>query len=81
MDSHVVSINLTPTQSVFYRVKQQTQSTIDCGDKAAAWISKVIGKDNLRLHHSPSPLEKRLSHQVLKNWPTRVRKHDEVSQS
>ncbi|XP_060601564.1 mitochondrial amidoxime-reducing component 1-like [Ruditapes philippinarum] len=60
-------------------VKEQKQSTLDCGDKAAAWISKVVGKDNLRLHHSAPSLEKRLSHQVLKDWPTQIRKHDEVA--
>ncbi|XP_045160180.2 mitochondrial amidoxime-reducing component 1-like [Mercenaria mercenaria] len=60
-------------------VKELPQSAIDCGDKAAAWLSKVLGKDNLRLHHSAPTVEKRLSHKVSKDWPTLIQQHDEVA--
>lgn len=60
-------------------MKEIPQMAFDCGDRAAAWVCKVMGKENLRLNHSAHTLQKRSSHKVIKDWPTQVQLHDEVS--
>ena len=53
---------------------------MDCGDKAAAWICKVLQQEGLRLNYSAPSLAKRLSCKVFKAWKTEVHDDDEVIQ-
>lgn len=69
----------TPENVVTIYVKEIPQTAIDCGDKAAEWMCKALGKDKLRLNCSPKTIQKRLSHKVTKEWPTEVQLYDEVA--
>lgn len=66
------------------KVYGNPQEALDCGDKAAAWICKVLQRKGLRLNYClPYPEGKRLSQTVadtLLPWkPTDVHEDDEVA--
>ena len=61
-----------------FRVKNADIVALDCGDKAAAWVSNFLGKDGLRLCYSAPSLRKRHSIEVKKDHPTNIQQNDMV---
>ena len=66
------------TSYMHQRVKNTPLPALDCGDKAAAWICKVLQSEGLRLNYSAPSLAKRLSCKVAKDWKTEIHADDEV---
>ncbi|XP_045160089.1 mitochondrial amidoxime-reducing component 1-like [Mercenaria mercenaria] len=70
---------IDPDSLVTVTVKLTPLPALDCGDKAAAWVCKVLQQDGLRLNYSAPSLAKRLSCKVHKDWPTQIRSFDEIA--
>ena len=52
--------------------------TLDYGDEAAAWVSKVIGKEGFRVNYSAPWLNKRFSINVDRGWPHDSKEDEQV---
>mgnify|MGYP006890323053 CR=1 FL=1 len=52
--------------------------TLDYGDEAAAWVSKVIGKEGFRINYSAPWLNKRFSINVDRGWPHDSKEGEQV---
>lgn len=70
---------IQPESVTTVTVKDTPLPALDCGDKAAAWICKVLQQEGLRLNYSAPSLAKRLSCKVFKAWKTEVHDDDEVA--
>lgn len=70
---------IEPERLVTVTVKLTPLPALDCGDRAAAWVCKVLQEEGLRLNYSAPTLAKRLSCKVHKDWPTQIRPFDEIA--
>lgn len=70
---------LEPEKIVTVTVKMTPLPALDLGDKAAAWVCKVLQQDGLRLNYSAPSLAKRLACRVHKDWKTQIGPDDEIA--
>lgn len=50
------------------QVKLDIIDSLDCGNEAASWINKFLGRNDLCLHYSPQDMEKRDAVNAKKMW-------------
>ena len=63
----------------FVRIKVDTTEYLDCGEKAAAWINKYLGRQGLKVGFSAPNLHKRDAITAQKLWEHNAKSGDLVS--
>lgn len=61
------------------RIKVDTTEYLDCGEKAAAWINKYLGRQGLKVGFSAPNLHKRDAITAQKLWEHNAKSGDLVS--